>query len=164
MGRKGALGDTPFQIMEISPFNCFFFDPSHPKTSWLVMKQPTSSLRLSGNWALAPVNTENMPVSGICLRFWVLRQLLTFPRNKHLPWNHFISVKIIEILPSQHSVCFFQPCICFHSPSQRSVKVPTIKSLTCVSTHMCSSPFLLSLSHPHHDNLQIKLLCFLVPV
>lgn len=101
------------------------------------------------------------------LTLWVLRQLLAFPRNKHLLWNHSISFhkcqnnwnppqsafKIFSIL---HLLSQPVPEVCQSS----HYKITCV--CVCVYIHMHLSPFLLSPSHPHRDSLHIKLLCFLL--
>lgn len=131
-----AFWDTPSQIMEIFPFTSGFFWPTLPPNV-------TADTRNITSFHSEGLETESLFLSEQFLAFvwhfehWDSSWL--FPRTnifcEFIPF-HFVSVKIIEILPSQHSR-LFQSCTCFRILSQRSVNDPTIQPLVCMSMYVC---------------------------
>lgn len=131
-----AFWNTLFQIMEIFPFTSGVF-LAHLTTECHIWYKKYHIFSLEG------LETEFLFLSEQFLAFvwhfehWDSSWL--FPRTnifcEFIPF-HFISVKIIEILPSQHSR-LFQSCTCFRILSQRSVRAPTTQPQVCMSMYVC---------------------------
>lgn len=155
-----AFWDTPSQIMEIFPFTSGFFWPTLPPN----VTADTRNITSFHSEGLETVSVPFRAVSGICLTLWALRQLLTFPKNKHLLWIHSVS---------------FRKCQNNWNPPQSAFKTFSVLHLlshpvpeVCQSSHYTTTcvyvyvrmhlPPLLPPSHPHHESVHITFLCFLL--